>query len=39
MSTVWLSLVLVLGAGITAVWIGVLGFALMHLIEHADLVV
>jgi hypothetical protein len=35
MSTVWAALVLVLAAGITAVWIGVLGFVLMHLIEHA----
>ena len=35
MSTVWVPLVLVLAAGITAVWIGVLGFGLMHLIEHA----
>ena len=35
MSTVWAALVLVLAAGITAVWIGVLGFGLMHLIEHA----
>jgi hypothetical protein len=35
MSTVWAALVLVLVAGITAVWIGVLGFVVMHLIEHA----
>ena len=35
MSTVWAAMVLVLAAVITAVWIGVLGFALMHLIEHA----
>jgi hypothetical protein len=35
MSTVWAALVLVLAAGITAVWIGVLGFILMNLIEHA----
>ena len=34
MSTVWAALVLVLAAGITAVWIGVLGFGLMQLIEH-----
>jgi hypothetical protein len=35
MSTVWSAIVLVLAAVITAVWIGVLGFGLMHLIEHA----
>jgi hypothetical protein len=35
MSTVWAALVLVLATGITAVWIGVLGFGLVHLIEHA----
>ena len=35
MSTVWATMVLVLAAVITAVWIGVLGFGLMHLIEHA----
>ena len=33
--SVWAALVLVLWAGITAVWIGVLGFVLMRLIEHA----
>ena len=32
MSTVWVPLVLVLAAGITAAWIGVLGFGLIHLI-------
>jgi hypothetical protein len=35
MTTVWSAIVLVLAAVITAVWIGVLGFGLMHLIEHA----
>ena len=35
MSSVWAALVLVLAAGITAVWAGVLGFVLMHLIELA----
>jgi hypothetical protein len=35
MSSVWAALVLVLAAGITAVWTGVLGFVLMRLIEHA----
>ena len=34
MSTVWAAIVLVLAAVITAVWIGVLGFGLMHLIEQ-----
>jgi hypothetical protein len=35
MSTIWSATVLVLAAVITAVWIGVLGFGLMHLIEYA----
>jgi len=35
MSTIWSAIVLVLAAVITAVWVGVLGFGLMHLIEHA----
>jgi hypothetical protein len=34
MSTIWSAIVLVLVAVITAVWIGVLGFGLMHLIEQ-----
>ena len=34
MSTIWSAIVLVLAAVITAVWIGVLGFGLMHLIEQ-----
>jgi hypothetical protein len=34
MSTVWSAIVLVFAAVITAVWIGVLGFGLMSLIEH-----
>jgi hypothetical protein len=35
MSSIWSVIVLALAAVITAVWIGVLGFGLMHLIEHA----
>jgi hypothetical protein len=35
MSTIWSAIVLVLVAVITAVWIGVLGFGLMHLVEYA----
>ena len=34
MSTIWSAIVLVLAAVITAVWIGVLGFELMHMIEQ-----
>ena len=34
MSTIWSAIVLVLTAVITAVWIGVLGFGLMHMIEQ-----
>ena len=34
MSSVWSAMVLVLAAVISAVWIGVLGFGLMHLIEQ-----
>lgn len=34
MSTIWSAIVLVLAAVITAVWISVLGFGLMHLIEQ-----
>jgi hypothetical protein len=34
MSTIWSAIVLVLAAVITAIWMGVLGFELMHLIEH-----
>jgi hypothetical protein len=34
MSTVWSTIVLVFAAVITLVWIGVLGFGLMHLIEE-----
>ena len=35
MSTIWSAMLLVLLAVITAGWIGVLGFGLMHLIEYA----
>jgi hypothetical protein len=34
MSSIWSAIVLVLLAVITAVWIGVLGFGLMHLVEQ-----
>jgi hypothetical protein len=34
MSSTWVALVLVLVAVITAVWIGLLGFGLLHLIER-----
>jgi hypothetical protein len=34
MPTIWSAMLLVLLAAITAGWIGVLGFGLMHLIEH-----
>ena len=34
MPTIWPVIVLVSAAVITAVWIGVLGFGLMHLIEQ-----
>jgi hypothetical protein len=34
-ATIWSAIVLVLVAVITAVWIGVLGFGLMHLVEYA----
>jgi hypothetical protein len=34
LSSNWSVIVLVLAAVITAVWIGALGFGLMHLIEH-----
>jgi hypothetical protein len=35
MSTIWSAILLVLLAVVTAVWIGMLGFGLMHLIEYA----
>ena len=35
MTTIGSAIVLVLVAVITAVWIGVLGFGLMQLVEHA----
>jgi hypothetical protein len=31
---IWSAMLLVLLAAITAVWISVLGFGVMHLIEH-----
>jgi hypothetical protein len=34
MSTIWSAMLLVLLAVITAVWVSVLGFGLMHLIEQ-----
>jgi hypothetical protein len=34
MSTIWSAMLLVLLAAITAGWISVLGFGLMHLIEY-----
>jgi hypothetical protein len=34
MSSTWVAIVLVLAAVITAVWIGLLGFGLLHLIER-----
>jgi hypothetical protein len=34
MSSIWLAIVLVLAASITAVWIGFLGLGLLHLIER-----
>ena len=34
MSTIWSAIALVLAAVFTAVWIGVLGFGLMHMIEQ-----
>jgi hypothetical protein len=34
MSSTWVAIVLVFAAVITAVWIGILGFGLLHLIER-----
>jgi len=34
MSTIWSAMLLVLLAVITAVWVSILGFGLMHLIEQ-----
>jgi hypothetical protein len=34
MSSIWSIIVLALAAIITAVWIGLLGFGLLHLIEQ-----
>jgi hypothetical protein len=35
LASLWSVILLVLTAGITSIWIGVLGFGLMRLIEHA----